>query len=331
MAEHTCEEPESRVAESLVVVVPCHDEQSTVPEFLKACALKAEAQLQAMGVVPTYLFVDDGSTDGTLQVLRDVAGARKDVAYLSFSRNFGKEAAMYAGLKAALSFGPDYAAIMDCDLQDPPELLPDMVACIRRGSCDRVSARRVSRTGEPPIRSWFARRFYALMKHVVDFELVDGARDFSVMTPRFVSAVLSCGEYNRFTKGLFGWVGFSTEWVAYPNVERVAGETSWSFWALMHYALDGIVAYTVRPLEVLAGFGAVTSLIATCALVFVVVRALLFGDPVAGWPSLMTVVILTGGLLMLALGIIGFYLSKIYLEVKRRPLYVVAEAHGVDA
>lgn len=313
----------------LTVVVPCHNEQDTAQAFYDATSAVAAGKLAPMGVTVRYVYVDDGSRDRTLEVLRALDAAHPEVSYLSFSRNFGKEAALFAGLTAAARRS-DLVAVMDADLQDPPALLPQMVEKALSGEYDRVAARRTSREGEPPIRSWFARRFYSLMNHLTDLDLRDGARDFSVMTRRFVEAVLSCGEYNRFTKGLFGWVGYPTAWVEYLNVERVAGETNWSFWSLVHYALDGIVAYSVKPLEMLTAAGGAVSLCALLALVFVVVRAAIFGDPVAGWPSLMTVIILVGGLLTVGLGVIGYYLSKIYLEVKGRPVYLLKESSDRD-
>lgn len=310
--------------DSLSIVVPCHNEEATAETFYKATSEVADKELKEMGITIRYIFVDDGSTDLTLSKLRELSAAHSDVSYISFSRNFGKEAALFAGLNAAHK-NQSLCAVMDADLQDPPDLLPQMIEKILAGTCDRVAAYRVSRDGEPPIRSWFAHRFYGLMNRLTNLNLRDGARDFSVMTPRFVEAVLSCGEYNRFTKGLFGWVGYPTEWISYTNVERVAGETNWSFWSLLRYALDGIVAYSTKPLEALSLIGVGLSLIAVIALLFVVIRALLFGDPVAGWPSLMAILLLMGGILTLGLGILGFYLSKIYLEVKKRPIYLVKE------
>lgn len=316
-------------AKVLAIVVPCHNEQDTVQAFYDVTSAVVRDRLAPMGVTVRYVFVDDGSRDRTLEVLHALDAAHPEVSYLSFSRNFGKEAALFAGLTAAAKHS-DLVAVMDADLQDPPALLPQMVKKALSGEYDRVAARRTSREGEPPIRSWFARRFYTLMNHLTDLDLRDGARDFSVMTRRFVDAVLSCGEYNRFTKGLFGWVGYPTVWVEYLNVERLAGETNWSFWSLLHYALDGIVAYSVKPLEMLTAAGGAVSLCAFLALVFVVARAAIFGDPVAGWPSLMTVIILVGGLLTVGLGVIGYYLSKIYLEVKGRPIYLLKESSDRD-
>lgn len=309
---------------SLAIVVPCHNEEATVETFYKATSAIANNALKRMGITVRYIFIDDGSGDSTLIKLRKLSAVHSDVSYISFSRNFGKEAALFAGIKAA-SKTESLCAVMDADLQDPPELLPQMIEKILTGKCDRVAACRVSRDGEPPIRSWFAHRFYGLMNRLTNLNLRDGARDFSVMTPRFVAAVLSCGEYNRFTKGLFGWVGYPTEWVSYTNVERIAGETNWSFWSLLRYAFDGIVAYSTKPLEALSLVGGGLSLIAVIALLFVVIRALLFGDPVAGWPSLMAILLLVGGILTLGLGILGYYLSKIYLEVKKRPIFLVKE------
>ena len=308
----------------LSLVVPCHNEEQTVELFYATAHSIEIKELAQRGVALRFVFVDDGSQDHTLEKLRKLAAAHEEVSYLSFSRNFGKEAALLAGLQAAVQCG-DLIAVIDVDLQDPPSLLPQMCDLALGGEYDRIAVRRTSREGEPPIRSWFARRFYGLMSHVTDLDLRDGARDFSVMSKRFVEAVLSCGEYNRFTKGLFGWVGYPTTWIEYSNVERAAGETNWSFWSLVRYAFYGIVAYTVKPLEILMAIGAVMSVLALLALIFVVVRALLFGDPVSGWPSLMAMILLATGFITFGLGIIGFYLSKIYLEVKDRPVYLIKE------
>ncbi|WP_035425431.1 glycosyltransferase family 2 protein [Atopobium fossor] len=313
----------------LSIVVPCHNEEQTVELFYTATQAIATDELAKRGVELRYVFIDDGSRDRTLAKLRALAAAHTEVSYLSFSRNFGKEAALLAGLQAAVQSG-DLIAVMDVDLQDPPNLLPHMCDLALTGEYDRIAVRRTSRKGEPPIRSWFARRFYGLMSRLTDLDLRDGARDFSIMTKRFVEAVLSCGEYNRFTKGLFGWVGYPTTWVEYTNVGRAAGETNWSFWSLVHYAFDGIVAYTVKPLEMLMGIGAMASSFALLALLFVVIRAGLYGDPVSGWPSLMAIILLATGVITFGLGIIGFYLSKIYLEVKGRPVYLIKETSKQD-
>lgn len=337
---------------TLCIVVPCHNEEATISAFLSATDKVASEALSPMGIAVTYVFVDDGSADKTARVLKLYAQARDDVSYLIFTRNFGKESALYAGLSAAselcsrlqdqsqnpsLNQNPDsdsaqacgraLICVMDADLQDPPTLLPKMCAQVLSGQADRAAAYRVSREGEPPIRSWFAHRFYQLMNRMSDVELRDGARDFSVMSCDFVAAVLSCGEYNRFTKGLFGWVGYTTTWTAYENVERVAGETNWSFFSLVRYALDGLVAYSTKPLEFFIGAGLTVSAVALLAMVFVVIRAALFGDPVSGWPSLMTVTLFLGGLVLLGIGVLGLYLSKIYTEVKRRPIYLVRESN----
>ena len=314
---------------SLAIVVPCHNEEATVSAFYKATSEIANNELIKMGITVRYIFIDDGSSDSTLVKLRELSSIYPNVSFISFSRNFGKEAALFAGIKTA-SKTKGLCAVMDADLQDPPELLPQMIDKLLTEKCDRVAAYRVSRDGEPPIRSWFAHRFYRLMNRLTNLNLRDGARDFSVMTPRFIEAVLSCSEYNRFTKGLFGWVGYPTEWISYKNVERVAGETNWSFWSLLRYAFDGIVAYSTKPLEALSLIGGGISIIAVIALIVVVIRALLFGDPVAGWPSLMAILLLMGGILTFGLGILGYYLSKIYLEVKKRPIYLIKETSDDD-
>lgn len=316
MSEHT-----------LCIVVPCHNEEETVDAFYETCEHIGASELASLGVSLRYVFVNDGSKDNTLDHLKNLAAAHDNVCYLSFSRNFGKEAGLYAGLTTAVKLA-DLIAVMDADLQDPPSLLPEMCAKVIQEGYDRVAANRVSRDGEPPIRSWFAHRFYQMMNSISDVELRDGARDFSVMNTAFVEAVLSCGEYNRFTKGLFGWVGFKTCWVSYKNIERVAGETNWSFWSLVRYAVDGLLAYSTKPLEFLMGIGIFFSFLAICGLLFVVIRALAFGDPVAGWPSLMATLLLLGGVVTFGIGILGLYLSKIYTEVKGRPVYIIREQGG---
>lgn len=320
-------EGETPLGGSLVVVVPCYNEQDTVGLFYRTIHGAAGSSLKAMGVALHLLFVDDGSSDETLGRLRELAQAHGDVSYVSFSRNFGKEAAMYAGLEHALGIG-DYLAVMDVDLQDPPSLLPQMLRRVASGECDRAAARRVSRKGEPALRSVFARLFYKVMSGMTGLDVKDGARDFSVMSRRFAQAVLECREYNRFTKGLFEWVGFRVEWVEFQNVERAAGETSWSFWSLAGYALEGIIAYTVKPLELIVAVGLVFSALSILLMVVIFVRALLFGDRVAGWPSMMVVILLGVGMITCALGVVGLYVSKIYTEVKGRPLYILAELGG---
>lgn len=248
--------------------------------------------------------------------------------YLSFSRNFGKESAMYAGF--CNSHG-DYTAVMDADLQDPPSLLPQMVEKLESGEYDSVATRRYTREGEPPVRSWFARRFYGLMNKISDTDIVDGARDFRLMTRQMVESIVAMGEYNRFSKGIFGWVGFRTYWLPYENVERVAGQTKWSFWKLTKYAIGGIINFSQVPLYIASAFGLIMTLVAVIAIIFVVVRKLIFGDPVAGWASLVCIILFIGGIQLFCMGIMGQYLSRTYMETKRRPHYIVSQTNMDDA
>ena len=308
----------------LSIVVPCYNEQEVLPLFYR----KTGEVLEKMGCEYELILVDDGSKDGTLAVMKDLAAKDPHVKYLSFSRNFGKESAMYAGLSNAKG---DYAAVMDADMQDPPGLLPRMLDKLQTGEYDCVAARRVSRKGEPKIRSLFARGFYKIVNLISEAEIVDGARDFRLMKREMVQAVLSMGEYNRFSKGIFSWVGFKTAWVEYENAERAAGTTKWSFWGLMKYALDGVVSFSHAPLAFIAWLGLIMTAFAAVMLVFVVVRKLIFGDPVAGWASTMSVIIFIGGLQLFCLGIIAQYLAKTYMETKRRPHYIIAETNDPDA
>jgi glycosyltransferase involved in cell wall biosynthesis len=268
------------------------------------------------------LFVDDGSKDGTLDKLRQLRQQDPKVEYISFSRNFGKEAAIYAGLCHAKG---DYAAIMDADLQDPPALLPDMYRAVTEEGYDSAATRRVTRKGEPPIRSFFARRFYRIMNRISDVELMDGARDYRLMSRKYVDALLSLQEYNRFSKGLYGWVGFKTKWFEFENVERVAGETKWSFWKLFKYSLDGIVAFSEVPLYLSSILGAILCGVSFIAILFIVIRQLMFHNSAYGWASMVCIVILLGGIQLLSIGVLGMYFSKTYLEVKKRPIYIASE------
>lgn len=306
------------------IIVPVFNEEESLPLFYDEFIRLRERMRAEFAEELELILVDDGSRDGSLALMKGLAERDTDVKYISFSRNFGKESAIFAGLSNARG---DYAVLMDADLQDPPSLLPEMYRALREEGYDSVATRRVSRSGEPPIRSFFARRFYALMNRISRTDMVDGARDYRLMSRRFVDALLSLGEYNRFSKGLFGWVGFKTKWLEYENVERVAGETKWSFWGLFLYAIDGIVAFSTVPLQISAVLGVLLSLAAFLALVFIVVRRVLFGDPVAGWASTMTMLLFTSGIQMLFIGILGQYLAKTYLEVKKRPVYIVAETN----
>lgn len=307
--------------EKISVIVPCYNEEAVLPLFYEEITRVAAT----MGdFVFEFLFVDDGSRDKTLAVIKNFAQQDDRVKYISFSRNFGKESAMYAGFDRATG---DYVVVMDADLQDPPALLPEMMRAIKEEGYDSVATRRVSRKGEPPIRSFFARRFYKLMRRISKTEMVDGARDYRLMTRPFVNALLEMGEYNRFSKGLYGWVGFRTKWLEFENVERAAGETKWSFWKLLLYSIEGIVAFSAAPLAIAVVTGLVCFVLALAFILFIIVRTLMFGDPVAGWPSLVCIILLVGGLQLLCIGILGEYLAKTYLEVKNRPIYICKETN----
>lgn len=307
----------------LSIVVPCYNEQDSIQPFLQATCpvLDGLASFDGWRIV----FVNDGSADATLTQMRNAHAADPRVAYVSFSRNFGKEAGLLAGMEKSLALGASHVVVMDVDLQDPPSLLPQMIERMETTGCDIVATYRTTRAGEPPIRSWFARRFYALMGRFSDVEMRDGARDYRIMTRRVVEAIASMPENQRFSKGLFAWVGYHTEWIGYENIERTTGETHWSFFSLFGYALDGIIAFSVAPLIFISLLGLTVFALAMLFLVFIFIRALLFGDPVAGWPSLVCIVTLLSGLQLLSMGVLGLYLSKVYSEVKRRPVYLVAE------
>ncbi|MFD1393957.1 glycosyltransferase family 2 protein [Lacticaseibacillus jixianensis] len=302
----------------LSIVVPCYNEQETVPLLFEAIE-RLRPQIKPS---LEYIFVNDGSTDGTLRELRHLAERERCVRYISFSRHFGKEAALYAGLQAAKG---SLVTVMDADLQDPPELLPRMIAMIESTNLDCVGTRRINREGEPRLRSFFARQFYRLINRISSTQMVDGARDYRLMTRQMVDAVLRLSEYNRFSKGLFSWVGFETEYISYPNRERAAGKTSWSFWKLFNYSLDGIVNFSEAPLNIASFVGGLSCLASAVALIFIVVRALIWHNSAAGWPSLVSIILLLGGLQLLSLGIIGRYIGKIFLETKQRPIYIVKE------
>ncbi|HIZ55746.1 MAG TPA: glycosyltransferase family 2 protein [Firmicutes bacterium] len=310
------------VKKLLSAVVPCYNEESALPLFYTAFCRVTE-QLSELSF--ELIFVDDGSSDQTLQEMRALAEKDSRVRYLSFSRNFGKEAALYAGLQAARG---DYVAVMDVDLQDPPELLVDMYRSLTQEGVDCVATRRVTRKGEPPIRSFFARMFYWLINRISKAEIVDGARDFRLMTRQVVDAILSISEYNRFSKGIFGWVGFRTKWLEYENVERAAGTTKWSFWKLLVYSLDGIVAFSTAPLAIASVIGFLFCIVGFITLCIIIMKTLIFGDPVSGWPSLACLIVFIGGLQLFCIGILGQYLSKTYLETKRRPIYILKEQGG---
>lgn len=310
---------------TISVIVPCYNEQETLPIFVPALKEVAGQLSEAHGVSVEVVLVDDGSSDNTLAAMRSAKTYECPyflVRWLSFSRNFGKEAAMFAGLEHATG---DYVAIMDADMQDPPSLLPQMYEMLTTEDIDSVATRRTTREGEPPIRSFFARLFYRLINKISNADIVDGARDYRLMSRQMVDAVLSMREYNRFSKGIFGWVGFRTKWLPYVNTQRVAGETKWNFFSLFLYSIDGIVAFSTVPLSIASVMGILFCLLALVGIVFIVIRTLMFGDPVGGWPSLVCVIALLGGIQLLCLGILGQYLSKTYLETKRRPIYIVRE------
>ena len=306
---------------SITLIVPCYNEEASLPIFYEAVCEVAK-ELENYDV--SMLLVNDGSKDRTLSIMRELAQKDARVKYLSFSRNFGKEAAMYAGFCNAKG---DYVAVMDADMQDPPSLLPEMVEILETQEYDSVATRRVTREGEPPIRSFFARMFYRIINKISDADIVDGARDFRLMKREMVDAIVAMCEYNRFSKGIFGWIGFRTKWLPYKNVERVAGETKWSFWGLFKYSIDGIVNFSQAPLSIASLMGLLLTVVSFAAILFIVVRRVLFGDPVAGWASTACIILFMGGLQLLCMGIMGQYLAKTYLEVKHRPHYIVAETN----
>jgi len=302
--------------ELISLVVPCYNEEEALPYYYEAMNKLSKELKQNL----EFIFVDDGSRDRTLEILMDLSEKDKRVKYISFSRNFGKEAAMYAGFENSTG---DYVTTMDADLQDPPELLKEMIKYITEDGYDSVGVRRVTRKGEPVIRSFFARCFYKLINKMSSTEMVDGARDYRLMTRQMVNALLELKEYNRYSKGLFGFVGFKTKWLEYENVERIAGETKWSFWKLFKYAIEGIVAFSTVPLVAASFLGIFLCFVAFLFILIIIGKTLIFGDPVTGWPSLACIIIFIGGLQLLCIGVIGEYLSKTYLESKRRPIYIV--------
>ncbi len=304
----------------LSIIVPCYNEEESVPLFYRE-AMKQETFFHGKDVELEFIFVDDGSKDRTVEEVRKLREKDERIHLVSFSRNFGKEAAIIAGLEKAKG---DFTVLMDADLQDPPAILPEMYEYIEQGY-DSVATRRVDRKGEPPIRSFFARRFYSLMRKISKTEIVDGARDYRLMTRQVTDAILSLKEYNRFSKGIFGWVGYKTKWLEYENVQRAAGETKWNFWKLFLYSLDGIMAFSTMPLSMASFFGILFCLLAFIFMIFIFCRALIYGDPVAGWPSMVCIITFIGGVQLLCLGIMGQYMSKLYMEVKDRPKYLVKD------
>lgn len=305
--------------EKISVVVSCFNEEEALPFFYKEIK-KLEKEMNYVDF--EYIFVDDGSKDKTLSIIKDFSKKDKKVKYLSFSRNFGKESAMYAGLKYSKG---DYVTLMDADLQDPPALLPEMYKYIKEEGYDQVGTRRSNRKGEPIIRSFFAKMFYKIINKMSKVEMVDGARDYRLMSRQVVDSILSLEEYNRYSKGLFSFVGYKTKWLDYNNVERVAGKTKWSFWKLFKYAIEGITAFSTVPLAIASFLGVIMCLIALVFIVVIIVKTIVYGDPVGGWPSLSCIILFTSGIQLLCIGIIGQYLSKTYLESKNRPIYIVKE------
>ena len=307
--------------EKISVVVSCYNEEKALPLFYEEMERVRKKDFE--GIVEfEYIFVNDGSKDNTLKIIKELNQKDPKVRYISFSRNFGKEAAMYAGLEAAEG---DYVTLMDADLQDPPALLKQMYDAIKNEGYDSVGTRRVTRKGEPPIRSFFARMFYKIINKMSKVEMVDGARDYRLMKRQVVDSIISLKEYNRYSKGLFSFVGFDTKWIEYENVERVAGETKWSFWKLFKYALEGITAFSTTPLIFSSIVGLIFCLVAFIAIIFIIVKTLVYGDPTAGWPSMACIIVFVSGIQLFTIGIIGQYLSKTYLEVKKRPIYIIKE------
>ncbi|MCD7826296.1 MAG: glycosyltransferase family 2 protein [Clostridiaceae bacterium] len=306
--------------QKISLIVPCYNEEE--------CLYAFDSEINhVVSQMPEYsfelLFVNDGSGDKTLDIIRELAQKREYVRYLSFSRNFGKEAAMYAGF---CNVTGDYVAIIDADLQDPPSLLPEMMKILETNEYDSVATRRVSREGEPKIRSFFARQFYKLMNHISDADIVDGARDYRLMKREMVDAIVKIGERNRFSKGIFGWIGYRTYWYPYENVERTAGETKWNFFSLFKYSIEGIISFSQMPLGIASWMGVTCTGIAFLAILFIIIRRLAFGDPVQGWASMICIIIFLGGIQLFAIGIIGQYIAKIFNETKHRPHYIISEA-----
>lgn len=306
------------------IIVPCYNEEEALPLFY-------EEIKKVMKELPDYdlelLLIDDGSKDNTLEVIRKLRKKDKKIRYISFSRNFGKEAAMYAGLEKSTG---DYVAIMDADLQDPPKLLIEMVNILEQKEYDCVGTRRVTRKGEPVIRSFFARMFYKIMRKISRMDIVDGARDFRLMTRQMTESILEMKEYNRFSKGIFTWVGFKTKWLEYENIERVAGKTKWSFWKLFIYSIDGITAFSTFPLVLSTLIGLLFCLVALIMIIIIIIKTLVFGDPTSGWPSLVCIILFIAGIQLFCIGIIGQYIAKLYLEVKNRPIYIIKETENLE-
>jgi len=312
----------------LSVIVPCFNEQEAIPFFYEAISRTASEMKDEWGDLDfEFLFIDDGSKDETLKVIEALRLKDKRVRFISFSRNFGKEAALYAGLQNSKG---DYAVTMDADMQDPPSLLPDMFRAVTEEGYDSAATRRVTRRGEPVVRSFFARQFYRLINRMSSADIVDGARDYRIMTRRMIDAIVDMQEYNRFTKGIYGWIGFNTKWIEFENVERVAGETKWSFWKLFGYAMEGIIGFSTIPLSMATWVGIFMSIVSFLGILFIIIKKLVFGDPTSGWSSMVCIILLVAGIQLFCMGIIGQYLAKTYLETKRRPIYIAKRTSEDD-
>lgn len=305
----------------LSIVVPCFNEEESVEIFFK--------EIQKVLADQNYeiIYINDGSSDNTLKKIKKLANENSNIKYISFSRNFGKESAIYAGLKNASG---DLVCLIDVDLQHPPSLIPEMIETVSNEDYDVVAARRISRKGEPAIKSFFSHSFYKIFNRISEIELVEGATDYRVMTRQVVDSILELSEYNRFSKGLFHWVGFNTKWIPYENIERVAGETTWSFWGLVQYSIEGIVAFTTIPLSISTFIGTIISIIAFIYMIFIVIRYLIYSDPVQGYPTIMCVILFLGGIQLLSIGVLGKYLEKTYVETKNRPIFIVKESNIND-
>lgn len=311
--------------QKITLIVPCYNEESSLPIFYKeVCKVAKEMNNEDF----EFIFIDDGSSDGTLKYLKKIAENDTRIVYISFSRNFGKEAAMYAGLSHSKG---DWVAILDADMQDPPSLLPKMYEYVSSGEYDSVATRRISRKGEPKIRSFFAKMFYKIINKISDADIVDGARDFRLMSRKMVDSIISMSEYNRFSKGIFGRIGFKTKWLPYENIERVAGETKWSFWKLFKYSLEGIIDFSTMPLVISSVIGILFCILSIFVILFLIIRKLVYGDPVQGWASLACIIVFVGGIQLFCIGIMGQYLAKTYLESKKRPIYIIKEINKEDS
>ena len=302
------------------IIVPCFNEQEVIPIFFN----ELEKTRKKLNTDFEYIFIDDGSTDRTLDVIRSLSKEKNYVRFISFSRNFGKESALYAGLKAS---NGSLVTVMDADLQDPPELLPQMIELIETTDVDCVGTRRLNRKGEPPIRSLFAKTFYKLINKISDTEMIDGVRDYRLMTRQMVDSILELKEYNRFSKGIFSWVGYKTIYISYENKERTKGKSSWTFWSLFKYSIDGIINFSETPLNIASVFGVISCVFSTIAMIFIIIRYLIQGDPTVGWASIVTIILFLGGIQLLGIGILGKYISKIFLETKKRPIYIIKESN----